>query len=171
MCAAETKEVLLNALLSEYHDSTRTWCHRFLDHFAQLSSDLHHWVLQLLSDNMQVADSKPQYCLAYYDLFAAMITSLPKQTAPVSLPGPCFAPHPWELQWFQPRPVRAQCNGISEATWQHANTHVHGSHTTSHRAWRLSEVVSTALGQLEHVPAEQLPLLSRYMSWACFQIF
>ena len=84
LCAAETKEVLLNTLLSEYHDSTRTWCHRFLHQFAQLSSDSHHWVLQLLSGNMQLADGKPQYCLAYYDLFAAMITTLPKQTVLVS---------------------------------------------------------------------------------------
>ncbi len=79
--AADTKKILIGALLSEYHDTTRTWCLRFLDHLAQLSSDAHQWVLQLLSDNMQEADCKPSYCLAYYSVFAVMISSLPKQNS------------------------------------------------------------------------------------------
>ena len=89
--AADTKKILIGALLSEYHDTTRTWCLRFLEHLAQLSSDAHQWVLQLLLDNMQEADCKPSYCLAYYSVFAVMISSLPQQNPLVRPCGHCSA--------------------------------------------------------------------------------
>ncbi len=84
-CVAESKRVLISALLNECHSSVRSVCRHFLERVAQLDAAAHHWVLQLLSDNMQEADSKPQHCLVYYDMFGWTMTTMPQQGQPVSM--------------------------------------------------------------------------------------
>ena len=108
---------MITVLLSEYHEMSRSRCRTFLELLGQLNSVAHQWVLHLLADNMHQADSKPQYCLEYYDTFCCMVMSLPKQSLPVSLnwfpswvcykaPKPCQAPNPTRL--------------ASTAKWKHS---------------------------------------------------
>ena len=83
-CGADSKRDLMIVLLSEFHENTRVVCSRFLERLASLDSIAHQWVLQLLSESMQEADSKPQYCLQYYEAFVRILVTLSKQSLEVN---------------------------------------------------------------------------------------
>ena len=75
--------MLIASLLNELHGDIHILSQQFLQRVAGINSDAHLWLLQLLAGNMHEADSKPQHCQSYYDMFAWTVALIPKQSQEV----------------------------------------------------------------------------------------
>ena len=72
------------ALLSHHHEGIRQFTARFLCNLAHDHSAAHPWLMQLLINSMALADSKHHYCGCFYEVFAAVVKEMGRQTPEVN---------------------------------------------------------------------------------------
>ena len=71
------------ALLTRHHKGLRNLSARFLAEVARLQSAAYHWLLQLLTDSLPLADSSHACCGDFYAVFANTVKDFGRQSLEV----------------------------------------------------------------------------------------
>ena len=73
------------ALLSHHHEGVRQYTAHFLCNLAHDHSAAHPWLMQLMIKSIALADSKHHVCGDFYDVFAAVVKDMGRQTLEVKI--------------------------------------------------------------------------------------